>query len=136
MAADGSIHISWKEEFETGIPEMDRQHMWLVGLINDLYVSMETGTSAETENILSGLVEYTNTHFVDEERLQERHGCPGLEEHRKMHDDLLGEVLDFRKRFQNGEPGIEAYLMWFMKDWLINHIKLQDTKIARHILGK
>lgn len=136
MAADGSIHISWKEEFETGIPEMDRQHMWLVGLINDLYVSMEFGTSAETEKVLQGLVEYTKIHFTNEERLQERHGYPDLQTHRKMHDDLLAEALDFRKRFHHGEPGIEANLMWFMKDWLINHIKLQDTKIAGHILGK
>ena len=135
MALDDTAYISWKEDYEIGIPEVDRQHMKLVGLINDLYLSMEVGTAAETEKVLHGLIEYTDTHFTDEERLQERHGCPDLDAHRKLHKDLVAEALDFRKRFHDAEPGVEANLMWFLKDWLLNHIMLQDAKFARHILG-
>lgn len=136
MAADGEAYISWKEDYEIGLPEVDRQHMRLVELINELHAAMETGTAAESEKVLDGLIEYTNTHFTDEERLQERHGYPELKAHQKLHEDLVMDVLDFRKRYQDAEPGVEMNLMWFLKDWLLNHIKLQDAKIARHILGK
>ncbi|MBI5638571.1 MAG: bacteriohemerythrin [Nitrospinae bacterium] len=136
MTADGEAYISWKEDYEIGISEVDRQHMRLVELINELHASMETGTAAETEKVLQGLVDYTITHFADEERLQERHGYPGLDGHRKLHAELVAEVLGYSKRFQTKEPGLEANLMWFLKDWLLNHIKLQDAKIAKHILAK
>ncbi len=136
MAIDDTAYISWKEDYEIGIAEVNQQHRRLVALINDLYLAMEVGTTAESEMVLQGLIEYTGTHFADEERLQERHGFPELDAHRKLHKELLGEVLDYGKRFQDAEPGVEANLMWFLKDWLLNHIKLQDAKIARHILGK
>lgn len=136
MAKDDTAYITWKEAYEIGLPEIDRQHMRLVSLINDLYMAMEVGTAAETEKVLQGVLEYTGTHFAQEEILQERHGYPGLDEHRKLHKDLVAKALDFQKRFRNGEPGVEANLMWFLKDWLINHIKIQDSKIAKHISGK
>ncbi len=136
MAIDDTAYITWKDDYEIGIPEVDQQHMRLVALINDLYIAMEVGTAAETEKVLRGVLEYTGTHFAQEEIIQERHGYPGLEAHRKLHQDLLAEALDFQKRFRDGEPGVEAGLMWFLKDWLLNHIKLQDSKIAKHILAK
>ncbi len=130
------VYISWKKEYELGIPEIDRQHMRLVELINKLYMAMETGTVAETGKVLQGLIDYTVTHFAEEERLQEQHGYPGLDVHRKLHAELVAEALSYVRRFQAEEPGIEANLMWFMKDWLLNHIKREDANIAAYLLGK
>ncbi len=136
MAMENSAYISWKDDYEIGIPDIDRQHMRLVELINKLYMAMEVGTADETGKVLQGLIEYTVSHFADEEQLQERHGYPGLDGHRKLHTELVAEVLGYVKRFQADEPGVEANLMWFLKDWLLNHIRMQDAKIAKHILGK
>lgn len=136
MTMEHRVYISWKPDYEIGIPEIDRQHMRLVELINNLYEAMENGTTAETEKVLRGLVDYTVTHFAAEEKLQERHAYPGQEAHKKLHAALVVEVLGYLERFQAGEPGVEASLMWFMKDWLLDHIKTQDAQIAMHILDK
>ncbi len=138
MVDGGKAYISWKKDYDIGIPEMDKQHMRLVDLINELYSSMKTGggSGAGVEKALKGLVEYTKTHFSKEEHLMEQYGYPGLNTQRKMHQDLLEEVLDFKERYQKGEPGIESKLTKFLKDWLLKHIKGEDAKYARHILGK
>jgi len=136
--ADGSVaYITWKKEYELGVPDMDNQHKRLVQLINELYVAMKSGAGGSgAGKALKGVVDYTKQHFGNEERLQQQYGYPGLGAHKTLHKELLEQVLDFKQRYESREAGIESKLAKFLKDWLINHIMGQDQKYAAHILGR
>ena len=55
-------------------------------------------------NALNQLLEYTQTHFRNEEALMQRHNYDGYEGHRENHDKLINQVEDLLEDFQEGEP--------------------------------
>jgi len=67
-------------------------------------------------------------HFHAEEKLMEQAGYDKLDEHKRIHEKLVNEVLDFQRQFKSGNATVSLDLMNFLSDWLINHIKGVDRK--------
>ena len=61
--------IVWDDSLSVNVTEIDRQHQQLVSMLNDLHNAMKAGHGKEMlRNILSGLINYTDTHFKTEEK--------------------------------------------------------------------
>jgi hemerythrin len=75
---------------------------------------------------LEGLVDYTQRHFAEEERMMKAHGYPDFETHCQAHDNLLAQVTDIRSRMDAGSVALSTDLFNFLKSWLINHIQQED----------
>ena len=74
--------IEWNETFSVGVQLFDDQHKKLFAMVNGLEVGMKNGDDhAAIEEVLNGLVEYTVTHFTEEEREMRERGYPGYEDH-------------------------------------------------------
>ncbi|HDS16173.1 MAG TPA: bacteriohemerythrin [Proteobacteria bacterium] len=129
--------MPWSSSFENGVAEFDRQHHRLVALVNELYKAMKRGESRDVAGqVLDELVDYTNTHFADEERLMVECKYPDYDRHVALHRDLVAKVVDFQKKFKAGQSTLSLDLLTFLKDWLIGHIKGVDRKYGPFFNGK
>lgn len=57
--------------------------------------------------VLNELIDYTKTHFADEEQLMEEHGYPDYEKHKETHAELIEKLLELRAKFDEGREGID-----------------------------
>lgn len=129
--------IEWGPKYQTGIKSIDSQHEKLVGYINDLHEAMLAGKGGEVvEKILQLLIDYTETHFNYEEKLFEVHKYTKEKEHIRLHSLLVQDIKDFKAKFENGETELTEELMEFLKDWLENHILIEDVKYVNELSSK
>ena len=89
--------------------------------------------------ILNLLVDYTLSHFEFEEALMEEAHYDQLEEHQLSHKTFAGQIELLHQRFSDGED-IAELLSQILLEWLLNHIKEDDSSYApavkQHILGE
>lgn len=127
--------VQWSDEYSVGIQEIDEQHQVLVGMINELYVSMAQKDGSEKIGaILSRLVDYTKIHFAVEECLMRMFNYPGYEPHKRIHDALVERVGELVGKYQKGDGQVSVELLFLLKDWLLDHIKEKDTDYAPFLI--
>jgi hemerythrin len=123
--------IEWKPFYSVGDPVIDGQHKRLLGIIDDLYLAIQTGDERNRVlGILERLAEYTTIHFDHEERVMQRCGYPDLENHKAMHVEMEHRVLDLRTH-PNAIAGHE--LLRFLKNWWMAHIQNQDKAYSPYL---
>lgn len=116
-------HFIWSEEYSVNIKAIDEQHKGLIDLIEKLHTAMLNRQSrAVMGDILSELVNYTNSHFAYEEELMEKYGYPGFHEHKKHHQQMRHKVLALQDDYGRGKIVVSMQVMDFLKDWLARHI--------------
>lgn len=126
--------LYWKENYKIGVPEIDEQHQYLIGAINDLHEAISKGHGHDySEKVLSKLIDYVEFHFSAEENLMEKVEYPEMEEHCLEHLLLKSRVLAFQKRFKEEREPLSEDLMLFLRDWLENHITVVDKKIGSYL---
>ena len=125
-------HLHWTSDLETGIDVIDTQHRRIVDYLNELYDANETGDRDATHHVLNELVDYTLTHFAFEEELQEKAEYPFLKAHRRVHEIFTKRVGEFMKRAEGGE-NVAPELLSMLKIWLVNHIKMEDKRMAQYV---
>ena len=129
--------IQWSVQLSVGVPAIDSQHKQLINMINDLYDAMMGGKGSEAlDKIIKDLVVYTKIHFRDEEAFMEKHGYPGLAQHKLVHEKLKTQVMDVLGKLQSGKMVASVSVGNFLKDWLKNHILSEDKKYSMHIVGQ
>ncbi|MDO3378665.1 bacteriohemerythrin [Geoalkalibacter halelectricus] len=132
--APGAVLMRWSDELSVGVAHLDRQHQQLVDMVNEMFAAMKTGQGdAVIGEILGRLVDYTQKHFFEEERLMKSHQFPDFEEHKAAHTHLVGQVADFQQKFKAGKVSVSSDLFNFLKGWLINHIQGEDKKYGPHL---
>jgi methyl-accepting chemotaxis protein len=123
--------IKWNHEMLTGVSDIDKQHRQLVALINDLHHALREGrTQQRMKEILDELVEYTKHHFTFEEQMMMRCNYPDLNNHKRLHENLVRQVLSIYEGFESGKNCIGIETFNFLKDWLTNHILRVDKSYS------
>jgi len=129
--------ITWSESLSVGVKRFDDEHKQLINIVNRLNNALLIGGSPKTmEHVLDGLVDYTVVHFRHEEEYMTKFSYPEYTSHKKEHDDLTGQVSDFRDRYRSGKVTFSLELMNFLRDWLTNHIMGSDKKYKDFFTGK
>lgn len=125
--------ISWQKIFNTGIPQVDEQHKKLVSMINqleDCHDSSDEAVDHEVGLVLKKLVDYTQYHFSEEERLMDEIRYFDRGRHVEKHKELIHQVAAILKRLK-ATGAVNVYeIMCFLRDWLLDHIVLEDVKIG------
>jgi hemerythrin-like metal-binding protein len=123
--------FTWDSSYSVGVQDMDNEHIKLFGIINSLYDAMKSGKSKEVmEDVFKQLVDYTEVHFSDEEKLMSQHNYPGINEQMAQHKLFVDKVEENYKKYREGAILISIDIMNFLKDWLVNHIQIIDKKYA------
>lgn len=129
--------ITWNDNLSVKIDEIDNQHKKLIDLINQLHEAMKQGKAKDaTGKIISGLVDYTMTHFDTEEKYFIKYSYPETESHKQEHLNFVRKVSDFKKDFESGKAMLSLQLTSFLKKWLVNHIKGTDQKYSNFLNEK
>lgn len=129
--------MAWEDRLSVNIKGIDDQHKKLIDLINKLYDGMKAGKGADVmEGILTELVNYTVTHFSNEQALFQKHGYPEFVQHKKEHDDLTKKAIELRDNLKAGKAVISVEVMSFLKDWLNKHILGTDKRYTAFLNSK
>ena len=129
--------INWDSSYNLNIAKIDMQHQKLVRIINDLHEAMLSGKAKDKIGaIIFNLVEYTKTHFTDEENIFDKHGYPGSFAHKQQHKKFVEEISKFSQDYDKGDLLLSMKMMNFLKDWLLKHIKGTDKNYAPFLAAK
>ncbi len=129
--------FKWDDSFSVDIPEIDRQHKILVGMLNELHQHVQSRHNVLfIKRVLQGLIDYTDSHFTYEEGLLERFEYPDIEQHKEKHRKLIAEVKGFHERLDSDENFLLDEVMVFLTEWLTNHIKGSDKEYSRDVVPK
>jgi hemerythrin len=134
--SDKTVLVIWSEKYATGIELIDNQHRKLVELTNELYktclFSSDT-LEAAFKDAMSRMVEYVRFHFGAEQKLLERIKYSQFHEHKKQHDELIKNILDAAKNFQEGKHFVPNHFVRTLKDWIFGHIAVVDKYYAAYV---
>ena len=130
-----NVFIVWKPEYNLGIPIIDEHHRGIVSIINSLHFGMQNNY---VKDILSPIVDmmndYTCIHFQAEEDFLEKINYPDVKGHRELHHELSTKMKKLgRDSLLNRDS---HHLMDFLKQWWINHIRIEDFKFRNHVFKK
>lgn len=121
--------VTWSDDLKLGIEIIDEQHQSLVHLLNNLYWVHKSGKADKLiSHILDELIAYSEFHFESEEILMAKSGYKNLESHRKIHGNLIDQVVEFSEQYRQGKKDVDQSLLDFLRDWLVNHINKEDRQ--------
>ena len=132
-----ATYFEWKEEYELGFEEVDRQHKKILSIGRKLMTLIRTtdilDNYQEIIEILGELRNYTIVHFSKEEEFMMSNDYPDLTSHAMEHEFLRRKLKQIDKL---GQPNHETIikLVSFVSDWISQHILISDMKIRTHIL--
>jgi hemerythrin len=125
--------LDWKPLYSVGVPEMDEQHITLVGFMNKFYDENAGGRIAEAKSALDSLVKATRNHFSREEAMMARCRYPDLEPHKADHVRLLDTVAKSVATYAaSPTPQNAENLAKFLRTWLVNHIMGTDKRYTKY----
>jgi hemerythrin len=127
--------MEWEDIMNVGVREIDAEHRHLVTMLNQLFDAMQRGEGKlKLEEILDGLINYTDAHFKHEEFLLKKTDYPNFESHKKEHNNLRKQVIEIQKKYKAGERDtLTIETLIFLKNWLINHTTGSDKKFGPHL---
>ncbi len=126
--------LIWTDDFNTGIPEIDKDHKEMLLLLNRCVEATNTADQDQDQDqnlngLFKDLESYTQTHFQREEAIMEACNHPQRHKHEKVHQLLLKEFQQQQLQFDRGEISIYS-LLEFISDWLTEHLSIMDRSIA------
>lgn len=130
---------TFTKDLETGNQLIDTEHRQLIDAINNLLNACASGKGrSELANITKFLQDYTAKHFSDEEKLQIQSKYPDYANHKRYHEDFKKVVAGICQKLDKDGPTVALVgeVNSTIAGWLINHIKKEDVKVAKHLKGK
>lgn len=136
--------VEWAPEMSVGEGNIDDQHKKLLGQINKLVDSFyfQSGLPAVRETI-DFLEKYIKEHLAYEEKYMEENNYPGLERHKKIHENFVKFFNSYKKEFRTrykseksisgASKELAGKARKFLGDWWINHIMNVDHQYAEYI---
>lgn len=132
--------IQFDDSLKTGNTLIDTQHKELIARVNKLTEECRPGTEKTVAaQTLGFLMDYTNEHFADEEKLQAEHAYPLLDAHKAQHAAFVKAVKELEDMLVEEEGPSEAFVTAIKKnvvDWLLNHILVWDKQVAQYVNEK
>ncbi len=136
--SDSEVFFKWSPDYSVEIKAIDDQHKELIAILNRLFVAVSRQEGDKViAGILDALTAYTRTHFALEEQLLRQAKYEDLDAHMEEHRQFIEKLDQLCKVHLLEEKPIYFELLSFLKTWLRDHIKVEDTKYsaALHAAG-
>lgn len=130
--------ITWNTTYSVKVSELDSQHQRWFEIINNLHEAMLGGKGRSVlAQTLNDLTEYTSVHFSTEEKYLSQYSYPDYQKHKDIHDVFVKRINQINEKYQAGDTILlTVELMDEMRDWLLNHILVQDKAYSDFLSGK
>lgn len=128
----------WREEYRTGINQIDDQHRLLFKKsekLLDIVRSKDVQVSQkDVMKMVRFLIDYTEFHFETEEEFQRERAYRSYAEHVKIHQEFRETVLAYQKLLSSNYTAKNVQnFIGMLITWLVNHVCLCDRKIVKNI---
>jgi len=127
-----SIRFEWDDSFSVANEEIDQQHKMLFELASSIGDDLN---QQRIKRIIMDLYKYTREHFAAEEQMMQRISYPKLEEHKKLHEDLITKLNAISAQSINDDESMSDFIT-FVYDWLTHHILKKDKDYMRFAQAK
>ncbi len=126
--------IKWRDAYNTGVEQFDREHHKIVELIDQMYFAIRDKSGRGViEKACSDVLAYTEYHFANEEQAMKTANFPELEEHIAEHTRLKQDALEIQSHIDNNFAVGTQEFYRFLRDWLVNHIQDCDHKYGPYL---
>jgi len=129
--------VQWHDTYSIGVKLVDEQHKKLIALTNELYINCMASNRRSSDAFLKAMhevIDYTDYHFATEEKIMERVKYPDLIYHKKEHIYFTRDVLMKVKGFSQGKVTSSNSFTYFLRDWVLHHIAVNDKKLGEHLI--
>ena len=130
------MYVTFDDTLVTGNEMIDSQHKEWIDRINQLMKSCETDKEKQAAmKMLDYMADYADFHFAAEEKLQEEIGYPGIEEHKKKHEEFRRTVQELHEMLEEQEGPSDAFVKAGEENvmkWLTFHIQSFDRSVAEY----
>jgi len=124
----------WTADHAIGVRHIDEERHGLFILAERTHQAMLEGKGkAALEDLLAQLAGYACQAFAHEEQLMEQVQYPGLQEHRREHEELRAAVGALQDRCAAGEATMTIEVALFLSRWLTRHTGASDRQIRDHM---
>ncbi len=123
----------WSDDFSVHHQIIDEQHQKLFALAHRAYniANNNKSLASDVKNILIEFFDYMKTHFKDEEEYMKAIGFPQLEEHKKIHRQIVNDMAGMVKNVHSVDV-LKEMIATIAKDWLLTHILQEDMRIEKY----
>lgn len=122
--------VNWQDNYALGLDEIDEQHRMLFDIMNRLWAAiLRNAEGQELGSILEDLERYTVLHFTEEETFMRSIAYPDFDAHIAYHRTFVKKLLDEKMAARAGQQ-VSLELIHFLRDWLVNHILVEDKRYA------
>lgn len=129
--------IEWLPNLMTGIGVIDSQHKGIAAILDEIREGINEGQGQKAESQgFAKLIESTIEHFRTEESLMEEHDYHGKDHHARIHVMLIGMLEYYLEKYHKDQNASNADLLSFLRDWLIEHILIDDKPFGDFLLAK
>lgn len=123
------MNIEWNERYSLGNERIDLQHQELLRLAGEAVVASD---KRSYQLAVIQLYKQFRIHFADEETLMREVKYPELDEHCKMHLNMITRLNEISETIAQGDWDKDL-IGSFMSEWVVVHILKDDFKVASHI---
>lgn len=125
--------VRWRQEFETGFPELDRQHRSIFEACERLarLAPNDDVFAPEVAGLVEELFAETEAHFLCEEDCMVRVACPVAQANMRAHDVFRESVIGFKNEIAASglSQSLLKEIVEFVEGWLIAHICHTDIHL-------
>ena len=83
-------------------------------------------------NKTAEMKKYALLHFTHEESILKRKEYPRLKSHIAKHQEFVNKINDIESRLAKGQIVSSLEIAKFLKNWLIEHVKVEDKSFANY----
>jgi hemerythrin-like metal-binding protein len=125
--------VRWSDRFNLNVAVIDAAHRYLFEILDRLHAELLGARSRQViDQLLAELVDYTKTHFAEEEALMLAWHEPDIERHRAAHRGLEKRLAEIDAEWRRGDVRASIDFFGFLfGDWLWRHIMETDMKINK-----
>lgn len=126
--------FAWLEEYNIGVPQIDKEHQRLFRIINKLFSLKEEGKQRQwaCQEGVKFFKSHAITHFADEEAYLESIHCEGREQHARLHQGFRENTLPaLEKELEQDDysPDAVEHFLGVCAGWLIGHTLTEDLAL-------
>lgn len=125
--------VTWDNSYSLGLDKIDEQHELLLVLVNKIWRTIiSRADKKQIFALIKELEVYSIIHFAEEEAYMLEVNYPNINEHKQIHKQFIKRVV-MEKTIAIKEGHLSLDILYFLKDWLINHIKGSDMLFSEYV---
>ncbi|MBM4053517.1 MAG: bacteriohemerythrin [Planctomycetes bacterium] len=127
------VNFEWRDEYNTGLDEIDIQHKRFLHMINALYeLDNRPVKNPGMQKLLDELVNYARFHFQSEELLMISYKYPNLYDQKKEHEKLMNDLNKKAEEVKLSNGNVSKMLLFLVK-WFAGHTTFLDKEMGAYI---